>query len=74
MGTSLEYIGLTALKEIRKGKIGIEFNKHLCYADSFDYTNLFPTTTQIKFTRENSAELFCGKHRTFSHLTSVNIF
>ena len=62
LGTRIEYLGLTSLKEINMGKIGIANNKYLCYADDFDYRILFkPPTSQLKFTAKNADKGWCGK-------------
>lgn len=59
--TSLVSLGLHSLQKVRSGKITIEENKDLCFADTMDWTKINITKPESITTRNNADNSECRR-------------
>jgi len=61
--TDIEYLGLTSLKQIKNGDVGLAKNKQLCYLHDIDLRIVFRAPTQKYKTVDNKNYTTCGKYK-----------
>lgn len=65
--TSLVSLGLQSLRKVRSGKITIEENKDLCFADTMDWTKINMTTLDSITIRNNADSKECRRLGLICH-------
>jgi len=59
---SLHYLGLTSLKSIGNGNVGLAWNNNLCYLAGLNLAPVFTIPTQLMKQKFNGDPKECGKY------------
>ena len=58
----ISWLGLTSLKSIRNGDVGLAWNYNLCYIEDLRLRSLFDKPQQRSIKRDNKPNTDCGKY------------